>query len=271
VDHLYLTGFNGTDGDSCRALFDSFAVSKWNGTSLLNTARMAINDEPYAYRSSAGSSQPGSLFVARRPGQTSGPGTVIISGAPSVEYALQVRDVSSGSSPNRTISGISWGGIRHDGGHVISDGTDRCLLSAGGGNSFPFVVTNISSAAQTLGVGNVAGWSDSLTSANNFFLQLGTLASTHRAAIIESSGHALFTRLGITATSTVIGPVQAASLPAPVSSAILTVVDSAGYAGTTIGSNGFVTLSNKDTPNTGDYILTMNNTSANLPLARKIV
>lgn len=187
--------------------YGSIANADSSGT-LTTDARIAINDDPFDYSGSAATSQPDALLVARRSTSSSGVPTLTVVAASSSQEAIGIRQLPTGTSPNKTIATPSLGGFRHDGQVILGS---VGLLGVQGLNSVTTIATIVeaSTGLNALGLGTQSAWSDSLATANSYYTCLGDTVSTHRAMLIASRGFGIFTRLGISSAYTLISNAQA--------------------------------------------------------------
>jgi len=210
----------------------------------VGTTRVGVGVRPDDY-SGAGWAVP---FVARST-QTSTPA---INGEVNADFAAAIgvalRAPSTGFSPNKVLGPIlatleedrtntTYGSFG-----LYNSGTWRgslTLQSAGGADR----LTLVDGSSRLLYQGVVAAaFADSASSTVEIF---GDTQSSNRHVTLSSAGGNKFSRLGISATSVILGPATIGVLPAPVSSRILTVVDATGAVLDYVGLNGELSI----TPN----------------------
>jgi hypothetical protein len=170
------------------------------------------SENPATY--GAGLGPAASLIV----GNNRGPATFI--GSTSGGPILQVRDVSGGTSPNRTLGSLIFGVDRDNslGFYPIrfenAGGSGVYFRAAGNDNLICYQKSN---DLEMFSFGRVSLWSDSLAIANSFIHTLGTVNGGHRAYILTSSGNGSFTRFGLRSNYILFGNGDPSSsdFPAP--------------------------------------------------------
>lgn len=218
-----ITGFNGGDGNSIHTLFTYAAFDNWNGTALQHNTRVGINEDPFDYSGSATGSQPDALQIQRRASAASGVPTVIINGS-GTEAALGITAGGTGTAPNRTI-GAQLFAIRNDGKLRWGASANGLTLNGATGGSGSFVGTNNNSRTIFDWRSGVAAFADAVASCALF--TSNTTDDTFNFLMAGDGGNIL-ARVGVCATSMVLGPRTSGALPAPVSSRLLTLVNSSG-------------------------------------------
>jgi hypothetical protein len=210
------TGMNATNGTSLHVLFSYTTFNTWGGvgTDFTTVARVGINVDPYDYSSSLVTAQPGSLLVARMASASAAVPTVLVEGASSTSPAISVRSTSGGSRFSKSIDATDLGGIRHDGKIMLCGGGTNGLLDGSG--PAQMTVTDTSNNV-FLRIGQVGAWSDGLVAGDSRYVQFGYLSNGHRAVLVDSSGHGVFTRFGVSTQYFLISNGQAggAQFPAP--------------------------------------------------------
>lgn len=232
---MTLGGMNATVGDRLNTeyqwmAFDNTGVTGSGGTSLsAHTSRVGINVDPFDYRSSSAGAQPDSLHIISRAGGSVAP---LILETSSTHF-FELRNGSTGSAPTRALGTLQFGITGTNPTELswynagVKTGKERFIAASdwtieGHGTGFTMLrLRNVSAFADATLTGLLE-----ISDAGSGSDTPSTL--TQRRAILSSAGGNVFARLGISATSTIIGPAAAGVLSAPTSSRIITIVDSAG-------------------------------------------
>jgi hypothetical protein len=206
-------------------------VGQNNSTLGVRTCRLAINADPFDFSATASALQPDSLYLVP---VSAGSGAPLTIEGVTNRNAIEIRGTPGGASPSATIGALTWS----------LDSTSPAAMTWWNGGTKQFAIRNNGSSdlsVRTAGASNsdmlrmriTNAFADTVLSQTAEIGDTGSNTDspstlTNRDVILGSSGGNVMARLGICATSTVLGPATFGVLPAPTNSRILTMCDSGG-------------------------------------------
>lgn len=259
ASEMTLGGMNATVGDRLSTEYQRIAIDNTGTVGsggagvTAHTTRLGVNVDPYHFRNSAAGSQPDSLHVISRAGASVAPLIVESSST----HFLELRNANSGSDPTKVLGSLQFGITSGNPTELIwfstgtKSGRERFIGTSDWTIEGHTNFTQLRARNQTIFADSVLSTLFEVGDAGSGADSPSTL--TGRRVLMSSAGGNILARLGISATSVIIGSAIHTALPAPVSSALLTIAASATPV-VTVGSTGAMTM----TPSTDVVSLTIN-------------